>query len=129
MFELTIKDQVYQFNFGMGFMREINKKMSTPVDGVPDARQNIGLRYMIATAMFDKDMEALVELLVAANKGFNPRVTPALMDAYIDDENTDIDSLFKDVLDFLRNANATKIVTNLLVEEYNKKMNAQTGQK
>lgn len=128
MFELTIKEQVYQFNFGMGFMREINKKMSTPVDGVPDARQNIGLRYMIATAMFDKDMEALVELLVAANKGFNPRVTPALMDAYIDDENTDIDSLFKDVLDFLRNANATKIVTNLLVDEYNKKMNAQTGQ-
>lgn len=128
MFELTIKDQVYQFNFGMGFMREINKKMSTPVDGVPDVRQNVGLRYMIATAMFDKDLEALVELLVAANKGFNPRVTPALMDAYIDDENTDIDGLFKDVLDFLRNANATKIVTNNLVAEYEKRMNAQTGQ-
>ena len=128
MFELTIKDQVYQFNFGMGFMREINKKMSTPVDGVPDVRQNVGLRYMIATAMFDKDLEALVELLVAANKGFNPRVTPTLIDAYIDDENTDIDGLFKDVSDFLRNANATKTVMNNLVAEYEKRMNAQKGQ-
>ena len=24
--ELTINGQVYQFNFGMGFMREMNKK-------------------------------------------------------------------------------------------------------
>ena len=36
--ELTINGQVYQFNFGMGFMREMNKKVSMPVDGVKDAK-------------------------------------------------------------------------------------------
>lgn len=41
--ELTINGQVYQFNFGMGFMREMNKKVTMPVDGVKDAKKNIGL--------------------------------------------------------------------------------------
>ena len=45
--ELTINGQVYQFNFGMGFMREMNKKVSMPVDGVKDAKKNIGLRYAV----------------------------------------------------------------------------------
>ncbi|MFR2188797.1 MAG: tail assembly chaperone, partial [Blautia sp.] len=40
--ELTINGQVYQFNFGMGFMREMNKKVTMPVDGVKDAKKNIG---------------------------------------------------------------------------------------
>lgn len=42
--ELTINGQVYQFNFGMGFMREMNKKVTMPVDGVKDAKKNIGLK-------------------------------------------------------------------------------------
>ena len=121
MLELTINGQVYGFNFGMGFMREVNKSISQPVDGMKDVKQNIGLRYKVA-GIIDGDIEALVDVLLAANKGQNPRVTQMLLDSYIDDESTDVDALFEEVLDFLRNANATKIVTNLLVEEYNKKM-------
>ncbi|MFQ7287638.1 MAG: tail assembly chaperone [Lacrimispora saccharolytica] len=34
MMELTINGQVYQFNFGMGFLREANKTVSMPVDGM-----------------------------------------------------------------------------------------------
>lgn len=66
--ELTINGQVYQFNFGMGFMREMNKKVSMPVDGVKDAKKNIGLRYAVAGIM-DGDVEALEDLLLVANKG------------------------------------------------------------
>ena len=72
--ELTINGQVYQFNFGMGFMREMNKKVSMPVDGVKDVRKNIGLKYAVAEIM-DGDIEVLVDLLDAANNGQNPRVT------------------------------------------------------
>lgn len=115
MFELTINGAVYQFHFGMGFMREINKKVGTPVDGLPDVKKNIGLRYYIA-GIIDGDLEALSEVLLVANKSQNPRISPALLDAYIDDENTDIDSLFKDVLDFLRNANATKKTVESILE-------------
>lgn len=124
MFELTIKDKVYGFNFGMGFMREINKKVSTPVDGLPDVKKNIGLQYMIA-GLIDGDLEALVDILLAANKGQNPRLTAEAIEAYIDDENTDIDALFAEVLDFLRNANATKktVATLLKVLEEQKAKN------
>lgn len=114
MFELTIDGTVYEFNFGMGFMREINKKIGTPVDGLPDVKKNIGLQYMVA-GVIDGDVEALVDVLDVANKGKSPRVTRALLDSYIDNDETDIDKLFEDVLDFLKSTNATKkTVTTLL---------------
>ena len=105
--ELTINGQVYQFNFGMGFMREMNKKVSMPVDGVKDAKKNIGLRYALAGIMVG-DVEALEDLLLVANKGQNPRATTEILDEYIDDSDTDIDQLFEDTMGFLKNANATK---------------------
>lgn len=115
MFELVIDGQVYEFNFGMGFMRDINKRVGTPVDGLPDVKKNIGLRYMVA-GIIDGDLEALVDVLEAGNKGMNPRVTKQLLDSYIDDPKTDVDKLFEDVLDFLKHANATKKTVNELME-------------
>lgn len=122
MFELTINGVVYQFNFGMGFMRTINKKVGTPVDGLPDVKRNIGLRYYISGVM-DGDLEDLEELLLAANVGQNPRITREALDAYIDDADTDIDKLFKDVLDFLRNANATKKTVESILEAVEQQKN------
>ena len=115
MFELTIKDKVYSFNFGMGFLREVNKLIATPVDGVKNVEKNIGLRYYIA-GVIDYDLEALCVVLEIANKGFNPRLTKQELDAYIDDENTDIDELFATVMDFLKQANATKKTVADLLE-------------
>lgn len=115
MFELTINGTVYQFNFGMGFLRETNKKIGVPVDGLPDVKKNVGLQYTVA-GIIDGDLEALIDALDVANKGYSPRVTRALLDAYIDDPDTDIDKLFEDVLDFLKNANATKRTAKMLLE-------------
>ena len=119
MFELTINGVVYAFHFGMGFMREINKKVTTPVDGLKDVKKNIGLQYLVASVI-DGDLEALVDILDAANKGQNPRVTRAAIDAYIDDADTDIDALFAEVIDFLRNANATRKTVSMLLEAIEK---------
>lgn len=116
MFELTIKGTVYRFNFGMGFLREVNKRVTQPVDNIPDVKKNIGLRYKIA-GVIDKDLEELVDTLDCANKGEEPRVTKALLDAYIDDEETDIDELFESVIDFLKKANATKTTTEELLKD------------
>ena len=120
MFELTIGDEVYQFNFGMGFLRDMNKKVDMPVDGLPGVRENVGLRYKISM-LFANDLETLVEVLFTANKGFKPRVTPEKLDAYIDDEDTDIDELFKMVLDFLKRANATKKTAEEVAEMFAKR--------
>lgn len=115
MLELTINEQVYGFNFGMGFLREINKKYSTPVDGLKNVEKNIGLQYTIASVI-DNDVEALVDMLDIANKNQQPRVTKALLDSYIDNEDTDIDALFNEVLDFLKSANATKKTVEMLLK-------------
>lgn len=120
MYELTIGGQVYQFKFGMGFMREINKKVSQAVDGAPkDYKKNVGLNYAIA-GIIDGDVEELVDVLIAANKGMQLRVTKELLDNFIDDECEDIDIVFEEVLNFLGKANATKkAVANLqkMIEE------------
>lgn len=116
MLELTIEGNVYQFNFGMGFLRELNKRVSTPVDNLPDVKKNIGLQYVIA-GVIDGELEDLVDILDCANKGQSPRVTKMLLDAYIDNEDTDIDELFESVIDFLKKTNATKKVTLRLLEE------------
>lgn len=107
MFELTIKEQVYQFNFGMGFMREINKAVGTPVDGLPDVKKNVGLRYKLA-GLFDGDLEDLTEILLTANKNMSPRLSAKDLDYYIDNECEDVDALFAEVIDFLLKQNATK---------------------
>ena len=107
MMELTINGTVYEFNFGMGFLREINKRVQTPVDGLKGVDKNIGLQFTVAS-IIDGDVEALVDALEIANKGMNPRLTRQALDAYIDDADTDIDGLFSMVIDFLARANATK---------------------
>lgn len=106
MFELTIKDKVYGFKFGMGFLRKLNATLKQPVEGLKNAEENIGLRFKLAYVM-EGDLEALVDVLLAANAGQEPRATREILDEYIE-ECPDIDALFEDVLDFLRNANVTK---------------------
>ena len=107
MMELTINGTVYEFNFGMGFLREINKRVQTPVDGLKGVDKNIGLQFTVAS-IIDGDVEALVDALDIANKGMIPRITRQELDAYIDDADTDIDGLFSTVIDFFSRANATK---------------------
>lgn len=105
--ELTIIGQVYHFNFGMGFLREANKRVSMPVEGMNGMKKDVGARYLIAQVL-DGEVDSLVDLLDIANKGQNPRVTKALLDSYIDDPETNIDELFEETKDFLSKANATR---------------------
>ena len=119
MFELTIDNQVYQFNFGMGFMRKVNSNVAIPVDGLPNVKKNIGLQYAVA-GIIDNDLESLVNVLDAANEGFSPRVTRAQLDSLIDNPETDVDALFAKVLDFLYSSNATRKITKTMMEEVEK---------
>lgn len=118
MMELIIDEQVYQFNFGMGFLREINKNVEVSIQG-SNTKKNAGLQYAVA-GVIDGDLEDLVNVLNAANKGQKPRVTQQKLDDYIDQEDTDVEALFDKVLDFLKKTNATKKVTKDLLEEVEK---------
>lgn len=122
MMELTIDGAVYQFKFGMGFLREANKMTKIPVQGMPGTTKEVGTRYLIARVVIDQEPDALVDLLDLANKGENPRVTKALLDSYIDSEEVDIDALMEETKDFLSRANATKKTVEEIVKECEKQM-------
>lgn len=106
MFELTINNTVYQFNFGFGFLRDINKTYKS-VDEKTKQERELGLQYNIAS-LIDGDVEAIVTILDIANKGCDPRITRQDIEKYIEDENTNIDNLFDTVMVFLSKANCTK---------------------
>lgn len=124
MFELTINGQVYQFNFGIGFVREINKKKQAKAEN--GAVQDVGLNYYIAT-LYDEDPIALVDILDIANKTEKPRVTRKDLDAFIDDRDTDISQVCKDILDFFEENNATKKATQTVKEFVEKQRADQTA--
>ena len=128
MMELTINGTVYQFKFGMGFLREANKLTVVPVQGMPGTTKEIGARYLIASVVVDQEPNALVDLLDLANKGENPRVTKAMLDSYIDSEEVDIDELMEKTKDFLSKANATKKAVKEILKEYEEQMAKKKAQ-
>ena len=107
-FEIEMNGTMYAFNFGMGFLKAINSRAT---EKVPNSNYsvNVGAKYLMAQVMSD-DVEALCDVLMTANKGENPRLTQKELESYIEDEATDIEALFKQVVDFFGKANATKMV-------------------
>lgn len=110
--ELEINGKVYQFKFGIGFVKEINPTMTRTENGVTE---NIGLQANIYLIK-NKDILALEKALMTANKGENPRITVKELDDFLDDPCTDVDKLFDEVMNFFKNTNATKN-TALVVEK------------
>lgn len=107
-FEIEMNGTMYAFNFGMGFLKAINSRAT---EKVPNSNYsvNVGAKYLMAQVMSD-DVEALFDVLMTANKGENPRLTTKELESYIEDEATDIEALFKQVVDFFGKANATKMI-------------------
>lgn len=112
MMELQIKGQAYQFKFGFGFMREIDKRQT--VEAPNGTQQNIGFQTAVG-GILDGDAQALEDVLLLANKGQEPRLTADVLEEYIENEETDVDALFNGVIDFLKKSNVSKKKTlNLL---------------
>ena len=115
MFELTINEKVYQFNFGIGFLKEIDPTVTKPIDGVKGKVQNMGLQYAIGGVM-DCNIIDIADVLLRANKGYEPRLTQAEVEKYLESEDTNIEELSEKLLDFFKSANATKKLTLNLIE-------------
>ena len=120
-YELEYNGKVYGLSFGMGFVRDCNANYAINVQGTTN-KKNIGLSYMIGFILGD-DIETLAEVLYIASrnaKGAEHKLTREIIDDMLDDPETDIDGLFKQVLDFFANANCTTKTYRAAVEEYNK---------
>lgn len=109
--ELTINDEVYSFKAGIEFMTKANKTQVVVNEGI---RVEVGLSFLIGNIM-EGDVLALRDALVMMSTG-SPRATESIINSYLEDENTDIDALFEQVMDFFKNANCTKKTVHKLEE-------------
>lgn len=115
MFEIIIDGVAYPLRFGMGFLREINQRVQVPIAGKDGVKNNVGLRHYVGR-LIDGEVEALLDVIYLANKTETPRLTMLALEAWVEDEGTDIDEEFDRVMGFLRKANVSKKEVRLLEE-------------
>lgn len=114
MFEITINGTVYKLKFGIGFVKEVNGRRQAPLGN--GMKEDIGLEYVIAKIQ-EGDILTLVDVLDLGNKyAGEPRLTRSVIEGYLEDENTDIERLFDDVLGFFEKSNATKKKVKMIKE-------------
>lgn len=118
--ELEIDNVVYQFKAGFAFIREVDPMHKQKQNGI---EENVGLNLLIG-GLYDKDTEDLLTALYAMNKGQNPRIMKVKLEEYIEDCD-DVEGLFKQVVDFLSDANCVKSKAKRLGEMYQKMMEKQ----
>jgi DNA-directed RNA polymerase specialized sigma subunit len=113
MFELTIKNEIYPFDFGIGFVRDISKtkQMKNEAGTTFDA----GLQYAVLN-LVDEDPLEVIEILMLANKTEKPRVNKKDLEDYIQDGDTNLEELCKDIIDFFKSHNATRKKTLAALE-------------
>ena len=58
--------------------------------------------------------------MIAANRTEKITVTQDILDKYIDDDSTDIDQVFEDVIEELKKSNASKLKTAKIIEDIKK---------
>lgn len=119
MFELNILGTTYEFNFGIGFVKEINKTYQRPMDGMPGAKEDVGLSVTIAQVL-SGDVPVLIDVLERANKGKEPRITTEILEEYVDNKETNIDDLFDKVIGFFERSNSCKRVAKNMKEAMEK---------
>lgn len=114
MFEITINGTVYKLKFGIGFVKEVNGRRQAPLGN--GMKEDVGLEYVIAKIQ-EGDILILVDVLDLGNKyAGEPRLTRSVIEEYLEDENTDIERLFDDVLGFFEKSNATKKKVKMIKE-------------
>lgn len=121
---LEINGTQYPINFGIGFLKTINRQKQTQVANMDGVKKNIGLLYSAASIM-DGDVEELINVILLGNQTEQPRLERKTLETYIDDPETDIDGLFDTVMDFLSSANACKRVIRELKEQVDEQTTAR----
>lgn len=114
MFEITINGTVYKFKFGIGFVREVSGRRQVVLEH--GTKEDVGLEYVIAKIQ-EGDILTLADVLDLGNKyAGEPRLTRSVIEGYLEDESTDIERLFDDVMDFFGKSNAMKKKTRAIKE-------------
>lgn len=109
MTNIEINGTTYPLKFGLGFMREINKKYKDKAESAGFQRDDAGLMYAILCMTGDKSVEALINvIMIAARSVKDNQLKENDLVEWIENEDTDIDKLFEDVESFFERSNFCK---------------------
>lgn len=101
--QVTINDKDYDLNFGIGFLRELDKKYFIERNGAKFG-DSMALKIPMLLA---KDTVTLADILYTATHALKSRPSQKSIDAFIDSVE-DIEVLFDEVIEELKKSNATK---------------------
>lgn len=122
---LKINDKEYELNFGIRFVRELDKKHHSVIAG-----KNIGTGLEDTIPMiFIGDMGALEDVLYAAMWREEKKPSQEEMDDFIDSVE-DIEALCEETINELKNQNATrKKALDLVADLEERKRKAEEAKK
>ena len=125
MMQITVNEKQIELNFGIRFVRELDKKFHITLNG--GKRVGTGLEETVPM-LFSGDILALEEILQAAAWGAESKPTQEELDDYLDSVE-DVDALFETVLEELKNQNATRKKTLALVADLEERKRAEAALK
>lgn len=105
----------YSFVFGFGFLKELNKQHTMASNGLT---MRLGLENTLPN-LINNDVETLLEVLKLANKTETPRASEKDLIELIESED-DIEQLFADTLEALKESNFTGMKTRKFLETVEK---------
>lgn len=109
--QITINGKEYGLNFGVAFIREIDKIAGVQMNLNGEA-QNFGLSMMkVLPGLQARNAAVLSDVIYAAAWDNRKRPSRRDVDDMIDDPKTDLGKLFADVTKAMNQANAVKVVT------------------
>ena len=105
----------YSFVFGFGFLKELNKQHTMASNGLT---MRLGLENTLPN-LINNDVETLLEVLKLANKTETPRASEKDLIELIESED-DIEQLFADTLEALKESNFTGMKTRKFLDTVEK---------
>lgn len=112
--QIKVNGKDVNLNFGVRFIRELDQRagLTLTVQGI---KQNFGMALTkVIPALQSYDVAVLAELLYCAAWDNQKRPSLNDIDAFLDDNSTDIDKLFEDVQRELKSSNAARTATKNL---------------
>ena len=103
--KIDINKKVYEFKFGVKFIRELDKQMPITQDGVDFG---LALSGKVLPELQNGNISTLARVLEIANLTEKTKISDGQLDDYIDDHE-DIEKLFDDVMKALADSNAGKL--------------------
>ncbi len=118
---MEIKGAEYEVHFGIKFIRELDKKYEIERENM---KFGAGLE-MIVPLLLGYDATKLSEVLYLSTCTEKKRPNQESVDEYVENHE-DIEKLFEEVLDELKNSNATRLKVKDLMEGLEELENGKT---